>query len=673
MNIGNIWAASVPYAKRAVSAFGGKKPSSAPQAMGGNSAPVVDAAEMRRESVVAIRPIVRGFLGVVGAYYCLIFVSHFFYETGLALWLLPSLAFITLVVSLGLFFGYTRNTQAMHRLEIAGVAVNFLMYANVVLYQMLHFEPPKMIYFVLLALVYATSGATLRVVVPSAVVSIVTMYVMAYNAGWPILKQHIWVGIAGITTAVGMVGIMRTTIIRSVHARVIAEKHREAAETLASFDALTGLPNRRSFFVDLDQALAGVKKGQAFDLALIDLDGFKPVNDIYGHSVGDSLLIEVGHRLKELCALDTNGRHGKVARLGGDEFALILHGYGTDESLRSFGTTLCDRLRQTYQLPGGVCANISGSVGFVRSNLSGAESGSQMLERADYALYYAKQHLRGAPIVFDARHESEMRDFGVVDQTLRSSDLEKELYIVYQPQVDLKRNATVSFEALARWESPKLGTVRPDIFIRAAERSGLISDITLILLRKALAAVHDWHPALRISFNLSTRDLRSAHAITRICEVVKASGIDPARIEFEITETAMLSDFDQALEALSRLKALGMRIALDDFGSGYSSFSYIHQLPVDKIKIDRSFVTQLLKHDSARKIIKTIIDLCGNLNLDHVIEGVETDAELDHLRDIGARYIQGYYFAKPMRADEIAAYLKTEKTRIKPMALRAAS
>lgn len=617
----------------------------------------VDTAELKRQRAIALRPVVRGLCGVVGSYYILIFVSHFFYEKGMDLPIMASLAGLTAVTCLT-FFRWTRGAESMQRLEMATLIVSLLMYTNVVVSQNLHFVPAKLIYFVLMTLVFATSAVSLRVVVPTSFLAIGTMFVMAHHAGFPVLKQHIWVGVAGIVTALGMAGIMRSTIFRAVHARLVAEKHRHEAQILAHYDALTGLPNRRSFFTELDVALVGAKNGHAFDLALIDLDGFKPVNDLYGHSVGDALLIEVGKRLRAVVE-----SRGVVARLGGDEFALILNGQMPDDDLRRFGEDLCDALRETYVLGGGVCANISGSVGFVHSEPEAQWSASQMLERADYALYYAKQNLRGAPVIFDRRHENEMQDFGAVDQTLRSSDLESELYIVFQPQIDLKAQRTVSFEALARWQSEKLGPVRPDIFIRAAERSGLISDITLILLRKALVAVRDWPHDMRVSFNLSARDLRSLPAIARICDTVQASGVDPKRIEFEITETAMLSDFDQALEALALLKGMGSRIALDDFGSGYSSFGYIHRLPVDKIKIDRSFVTQLLRHDSTVKIVKTLIDLCGNLSLDHVIEGVETAAELCRLEEIGARYIQGYYFSQPMRSEAITAYLDAESWR----------
>jgi len=237
------------------------------------------------------------------------------------------------------------------------------------------------------------------------------------------------------------------------------------------------------------------------------------------------------------------------------------------------------------------------------------------------------------------------------------ANLLDELSVVFQPQVDLTTGRTSGFEALARWNSPCLGNVRPDMFIPAAERSGLISDITVSLLAKALRVAVQWPQPLHISFNLSVRDLHSPQVIAKICQIVCASGIAPERIEFEITETAMLQDFDQALEGLSALKALGVRLALDDFGSGYSSFSYIHRLPVDKIKIDRSFVAQLLKNVQARKIIKTIVELCDNLNSDHVIEGVKTEEELCLLREVNIRCVQGYLFARPMPADEVADYI----------------
>jgi len=222
---------------------------------------------------------------------------------------------------------------------------------------------------------------------------------------------------------------------------------------------------------------------------------------------------------------------------------------------------------------------------------------------------------------------------------------------------------TVGFEALARWTSPDLGSVRPDYFIRLAEAAGLINRITIVLLEKTLKEARLWPHDLYVSFNLSGHDLMNNDAIDAIIAVVDNSGIDSRRVEFEITETALMSDFAQARASIDRLAALGCRIALDDFGSGYSSFSYMHNLPVNKIKIDRAFVVEMLKGDVARKIVGTILDLAANLGMECVVEGVETEAEVAVLRKMNGRYIQGYLFGRPMPASEISGFCLRETLR----------
>ncbi len=603
------------------------------------------------EEYAAISPITRNFCLITGCYYGLVIVNRFRTETGMDLAIMLGLSAANAAAAFYFYFSYLRGAPKLHRLDVAGWTVNGLLLVNPIVYQLLHYEPQRLVYFAFLGLIYAATGVRLRVVVPSFLVTFgaLIFFVWAHRIK---VSPHSALVIMMVVPVVGMISsVVRNALFQAIRARIDAERLHSEAMALAHCDALTGLPNRRSFFTEIE-----AQKDQVFDLALIDLDGFKPVNDIYGHSVGDQLLVAVSLRLREQC-----GAAGFAARMGGDEFAVILRGSRTEAELQAFGTALCDALRESYLL-GSVATSISASVGFVRSQGEGLTA-SQLLERADYALYFAKQNLRGAPIIFTAAHDAEMRAFSVVDQMLRAADLDRELSIVFQPQVDATRNRTVSFEALARWTSPKLGDVRPDVFIKAAERSGLITRITLILLEKALRSVSAWQNDMRVSFNLSARDLRSAISIANICEAVKRSGVDPCRIEFEITETAMLTDFEQACDALQTLKSLGCRIAVDDFGSGYSSFSYIHRLPVDKIKIDRSFVTQLVKHGSALKIIQTIIDLCRNLRLDCVIEGVETERELTQLLQVKARYIQGYLFARPMPAEQVAGYLAAEATR----------
>ncbi|WP_140984766.1 putative bifunctional diguanylate cyclase/phosphodiesterase [Asticcacaulis tiandongensis] len=603
-----------------------------------------DAVEFDRQSVKAIRPFVRAASLCIMLYYAIVSAVNLVWEDGLSFWILNVLSIPATIIS-ALLYPYIQKADTAQKLQIASLILTMLMYANALGNQIVYYEAPSLVYFVLILIVYAIMSPSLKGFVPCALISIGTMLVLAAQDSLNMLHQFLWIALAGTIASLALATTMRMNLLRTVHARLIAEK-------MAQHDALTGLPNRRQFFDELNRR---IRKKNPFDLVVIDLDGFKPVNDVYGHATGDLLLIEVGQRLQHICR-----ERGLVARLGGDEFALILNPHDSDDSLHQFTSHLCDTLRETYILSGGIQARISASAGYLHADTSKGHSGSQLLERADYALYYAKQNLRGAPVLFTERHEAEMRDFSLIDQTLRACDLEAELYVVFQPQYDLVRQKTIGFEALARWQNPKLGEVSPDVFIRAAERSGLISDITQRLLHKAFAAVQDWPEDVSISFNLSTRDLRSARSITRICQAVTQSGITPRRIEFEITETVMLTDFEPALEAVNRLKALGVRIALDDFGSGYSSLGYIHQLPVDKIKIDRTFVTQLLKHDSARKIVRAILSLCSTLGLTHVVEGVESEAECELLRKNGARFIQGYLIARPMASDQVLGYLRTE-------------
>ncbi|MFT4089874.1 MAG: EAL domain-containing protein [Asticcacaulis sp.] len=603
-----------------------------------------DRAEFNRQSVAAIRPFVGTSALGIALYYAIVSAVNLYLEKGLAFWVLSGLSLFATGLSL-LLYPYIRRAKNADSLQLAALILTMLMYTNALGNQIIYYESPSLVYFVLILIVYAAMSPNLRGFIPCTILCMGTLFVLASKGGTNLLQQFLWVGLAGGMASLSLAIVMRRNLLRTVHARLIAEK-------MAQHDSLTGLPNRRYFFDELNRR---IRKNKSFDLAVIDLDGFKPVNDVYGHAAGDMLLVEVGQRLRKMC-----DERGLVARLGGDEFVAILDTQSTGESLLGFGNRLCEELRETYRLVDGIQARISASVGFLPASPEKGYTASQLLERADYALYYAKQNLRGAPVIFTSRHEAEMRDLSLIDQTLRTSDLEAELYVVFQPQFDLVRQKTIGFEALARWRSDKLGEVAPDQFIRAAERSGLISDITQILLEKAFVAAREWPEDTSISFNLSTRDLRSNSSITRICRSVSQSGITPRRIEFEITETAMLTDFEPALAAVNRLKALGVRIALDDFGSGYSSLGYIHQLPVDKIKIDRTFVTQLLQHDSACKIVRAILSLCDTLGLNHIVEGVETEAECELLRKNGARFIQGYLISRPMAADNVARYLRTE-------------
>jgi predicted signal transduction protein with EAL and GGDEF domain len=251
-----------------------------------------------------------------------------------------------------------------------------------------------------------------------------------------------------------------------------------------------------------------------------------------------------------------------------------------------------------------------------------------------------------------------IREAASVERGLRKADLEKEISVVFQPIVDVGNGSTLGFEALARWDSPELGEVGPERFIAAAERMRGMGRLTPILLSKTLCAASTWPENLRISFNLSAQDLASPDTITSICAIITASGVNPARIDLEITETAVMRDFNQARAALATLHALGARISLDDFGTGFSSLSQVHRLKLDKIKIDRSFVADILVSPTSCDLVKTIVGLCRSLDLGCIVEGVETEAQKRRLITLGCRYMQGYLFSRPMPASSVVPYLE---------------
>ncbi|ODN71731.1 putative bifunctional diguanylate cyclase/phosphodiesterase [Methylobrevis pamukkalensis] len=443
---------------------------------------------------------------------------------------------------------------------------------------------------------------------------------------------------------------------RMIESRIETERLSDENARLANIDSLTSLPNRRQFFAELDRVLARpAALRRPFAVGVIDLDGFKPVNDRFGHLVGDQILTEAGRRLIDISA--EGGATGTcfIARLGGDEFGLILDGAASEDAILAFGDRICTVLEAPFST-GSVVARISGSVGFA----TGPETGTgamTLYERADYALYHAKGSRRGHAVLFSDAHENEIRRKGIIEQSLRDADLERELDLHFQPMVDVVRGRTIGFEALARWTSPALGPISPAVFIPLAERSDAIGRITRVLLSRALAAARGWPDDIRISFNLSARELVSPDEILRIIALIEASGIAPHRIDIEVTETSVIADFDKACESLRALRALGLRIALDDFGTGYSSLSHVHRLPLDKIKVDRSFIQDIETRNSGRSLVKSVVDLCQNLEIDCVIEGIETEDQLRILKQLGCTAMQGYYFSRPMPLAEVPAFL----------------
>jgi diguanylate cyclase (GGDEF)-like protein len=420
---------------------------------------------------------------------------------------------------------------------------------------------------------------------------------------------------------------------------------------LANVDSLTDLPNRRQFFHRLSLLAERAKtSNHSFVVGVLDLDGFKAVNDLYGHGVGDRVLKETGQRLLELSD-DTQF----IARLGGDEFGIIVDAGLDADAVIAVGARICSVFDAPFAVAG-IVAKIGGSVGFALAPDAGTTA-ELLYERADYALYHAKARHRGQPVIFSREHEVEIRKLSTIEHTLRRIDLDAELSLHFQPIVNVATARLVGFEALARWHNPELGDVAPDLFISVAERTELIGTITQVLLRKALAAAASWPDDLSLSFNLSMRDLISQVTILQTVSMIESSGIDPRRIIIEVTETALMQDYERVQESLRILRSMGLKVALDDFGSGQSSLSYVHQLSLDKIKIDRGFIRNIAVQDNARNIVKTVIDLCRNLNFDCVVEGVETAEQVEIIGRLGCSTMQGYFFARPMRQDELADFI----------------
>lgn len=471
-----------------------------------------------------------------------------------------------------------------------------------------------------------------------------------FSGNWVLVA--ITLNLIAVSSAIAVIlhGHYRDFVALNLSKSELQKLHDEVVH-LADSDSLTQLANRRRFFAELNSRLTNdLSNGRRVTIGVLDLDGFKGVNDAYGHRAGDQVLIEVGRRLRVL---------GKdfscIARLGGDEFGVIIAGEKSDAELRVIGLMICMALREPYNIVE-TQAKLGGSVGFA-SAPQAANHSEKLYECADYALYYAKNHARGTAILFTADHQGEIRQLSLVDQTLRHINPREELSLAFQPIIDASTGRIAACEALARWENPELGSVEPTRFIRAAERSGLIGPLTDLLLEKALVSAIDWPSDIRLSFNLSAYDVTTADSAERIVNIIQASPIDPSRIDFEVTETALMQDFDRARTSLEHFKNFGIQISLDDFGCGYSSLSYIHQLPIDKIKIDRSFVQDIERGGNGSEIITTIIALCRSLNLECVVEGIETAGQVEILRRLACHFMQGYYFAKPMSAEALRGFI----------------
>ena len=430
---------------------------------------------------------------------------------------------------------------------------------------------------------------------------------------------------------------------RVLAVRDISERKEAAARIahLAYHDALTGLPNRAVFGDHLARNVErAADAGEPIAVLCVDLDGFKAVNDIHGHPAGDELLIEVAHRLRSVVRGDE-----LVARLGGDEFAVVQQGGSQPAHAGLLAERIIAALAEPYAVAG-QSARVSASIG-IAVFPADAETPLDLVRNADMALYRAKREGRGLARFYEAAMDEALRQRRQLEADLRLALANGDLRLHYQPLAELDSGSIIGFEALLRWDHPQLGPISPEMFVRLAEESGLIVALGEWVLRAACGEAAGWTPALKLSVNLSPLQFMQDDLVGAIEAVLADTGLDPARLELEVTEGLLIKDATGALSILERLKALGVQISMDDFGTGYSSLSYFRMFPFDKVKIDRSFVGDMIANPQARAIIRSVIGLGHGLGVPVVAEGVETSEQLEALRAEGCDQVQGYLISRP--------------------------
>lgn len=432
-------------------------------------------------------------------------------------------------------------------------------------------------------------------------------------------------------------------------------ERKQAEEQLrhnAFYDILTDLPNRALFMERLDLAIKRAKQYEDYLFAVLyfDLDRFKNVNDSLGHLIGDQMLVAIAQRLKAcLRSEDT------VARLGGDEFAILL------ENLQNVNDAIevADRIHQALTLPlslNGYEVFTSASIGIALSS-TGYNQPQELLRDADIAMYRAKALGKARHEVFDKNMHARAVALLQLETDLRRAIERQEFQVHYQPIVSLATNQITGFEALVRWRHPERGLISPAEFIPFAEETGLIAMIGWLVLRQACTTLRDWQKQfpnalpLSISVNLSGKQFSQPNLVEQIVQILQETGLDASSLKLEITESAIMENVESATAILWQLRKLGIQLYMDDFGTGYSSLSYLRRFPIDKLKIDRSFVSQMMVDNESLEIVRTIVMLARNLGMNAIAEGVETHEQLTQLMSLQCEYGQGYFFSKPVDAD----------------------
>ncbi len=446
-------------------------------------------------------------------------------------------------------------------------------------------------------------------------------------------------------------------LTQEVADRQLAE---DAARLLAETDELTGCLNRRSITPATEQLMnSAQKRGNAVAFLMIDLDNFKQVNDVNGHAVGDEMLRITADRIQQELPNDS-----VVARLGGDEFACVFaYDAQNSETVDRYAGAIIEAVAQPIQL-GHQGLDVTVSVGIATADLStlgtnqsGPAFAKTLMHRADIAMYHAKKQGRNRHFQFETPMENEQRFRKELETGIRRGLANNEFVPFYEQQVDLNTGELAGFEMLARWISPDMGIVGPDIFIPVAEEMGVIGDLSEHLIGMALEDAKTWNPKLTLSVNISPVQLRDPWFSQKILKLLTKHGFPPTRLEIEITESCLHENLAVVRTMITSLKNQGVAISLDDFGTGYSSLAQLRSLPFDRIKIDRSFVTEMNENLGNSKIVDAIVSLGEGLKLPITAEGIENDVVLDQLKKLGPFKGQGYFYGRPEDATTVSRRL----------------
>ena len=442
-----------------------------------------------------------------------------------------------------------------------------------------------------------------------------------------------------------------TDLIRSrsliKHQQLLTECAHQEAVVAATTDFLTGLPNRRAFVAAIERTVQDRSAEKNFAVGLLDLNRFKSVNDTFGHEAGDRLLQKVASGLVE-----DLGVEGMVARLGGDEFGILLPSVHCADGARKVGLRILDVVNQPVVIEGR-SFQASACCGMSIAARTADMTPSRIMADADLALYQAKDGVTDGVAIFEARMEAPRRRRIAIERALRAPGIEAALHVVFQPIVDLKSGAILAHEALARWSDPELGDVSPAEFIPVAEKLNLIEQLNDRLLDLAFAEARNWSPQIRLAFNLSALQLCDANFAATLLGKLRTTGLATGRLQVEVTETALLADFDRARHNIRALSEAGVLIVLDDFGAGYASIGYLRELRFDQIKLDGALVTAAQDSSDGKRLLQAVIGLCDLLGVSSVAEHIESEELLRLVSAMGCTAGQGFWLYRPVAAQQL--------------------